>query len=448
MDEKKRKRILIIALIAAFIGLLTYEQYYKKEISMMDYYVDGDNVVIVLDDDGQCSYDGNEWVNTDEMHACVFPYVEKMEELQIKNKYGYIASKENNLEFSIIKGVEITSGDVYLAVGGEERLTYLMDYRGSIDEKVVLSSGNEDIATIDEDNVIHGINVGETTILARFGDKTDSIHVLVTDLITLMPREFNRNKPYLYCNAYTEEENDLLDEILFSRIEKAGYQTRAAVVAAARFLALEFPYKINYFIENGRVNSYVNSFCDGEGRYYHKGLYLDESRRSNIDLSMTLGGPIEWGCPLYEYSKNRYSSNGLDCSGFVSWALLQGGFDPGDLGAGIAKDWPDLTDLGEKLLLSEELKADRLRVGDLLSGPFGAGPLEGGHIAIVAGIDKDGYIYIAEELGYANAWGYYIKKYDKSSLLQSFYYRVDMDEYYAGQDGNLTDFWIDESVTG
>lgn len=28
-------------------------------------------------------------------------------------------------------------------------------------------------------------------------------------------------------------------------------------------------------------------------------------------------------------------SNGLDCSGFVSWVLLNAGYNPGDLGAGV-----------------------------------------------------------------------------------------------------------------
>jgi hypothetical protein len=348
------------------------------------------------------------------------------------------------LELSYVESIKITSGKVYLAVGGQEKLTYETEYKGVIEEDVVLSSGDETIATIDENNVIHGVGLGKTQITATFGDKTDSIDVLVTDLIVVAPKEFDREKPYLECGRYTKEENDLLDEILASRVEKAGWHTRAGVVEAARFLALEFPYRINYFIENGRVASYVGNYADGEGRYYHVGLYLDPSRYDNLDQDMIDSGPGCWGCAIYEYTKGRYSRNGLDCSGFVSWAILNGGFDCKDLGAGIARDWPDLTDLGEKKVLSEELANDNLRVGDLLSGPFGGSVFEGGHIAIVAGIDKDGYIYVAEELGYANAWGYFIEKYDKSSILHSFYYRVDMEKYYTDGDGNLTDFWIEE----
>ena len=76
---------------------------------------------------------------------------------------------------------------------------------------------------------------------------------------------------------YTKEQNDLLDEILKDRINDAGYKTRAGAVEAARFLSLEFPYRIRYFSENGRGNT---NKVEGEGRYYQVGLYLDESRFS------------------------------------------------------------------------------------------------------------------------------------------------------------------------
>ena len=54
---------------------------------------------------------------------------------------------------------------------------------------------------------------------------------------------------------YTKEQIDLLDDILKSEVEKAGPGTRAGVVAAATFLPLEFPYKIPYFYENGRLTN-------------------------------------------------------------------------------------------------------------------------------------------------------------------------------------------------
>ena len=447
-DEKKR--LISIALIAvAAIGLLFYELDYKRPASLIDMHREGERVIVELSDKGSCAF-GKEystdlnWVSADENHACTLDIEDYQTNLYVVNRYNQLSFTKENLDFSHVESITITSGDVYLAVGGKEQLTYETTHKGVVDGKVILKSENEDIATIDENNVIHAVALGTTNIIASYEDLNDSIKVTVTDLIVLAPREFDMQKPFLPCGAYSKEENDLIDEILASRVDKAGRHTRAGVVEAARFLALEFPYRINYFTENGRVDSYVNKYCDGEGRYYHLGLYLDPSRYEGINKNMTVAGPACWGCLLNEYSYDRVRANGLDCSGFVSWAIYNGGFDCRDLGAGIASDWPDLTDLGKKLVLSEELKADRLRVGDLLSGPFGGTVYEGGHIAIVAGIDPDGYIYIAEELGYRDYWGYFIKKYDKQSLLRYFFYRVDMEEYYAGEDGNLTDFWINE----
>ena len=80
-------------------------------------------------------------------------------------------------------------------------------------------------------------------------------------------------------------------------------------------------YTIPYFVENGRYQK--NDFsrpCDGEGRYYHKGLYLSEDKYKTIKDSRA--GPAMWGAPLMERSTNTTRYNGLDCSGFVSWARI------------------------------------------------------------------------------------------------------------------------------
>jgi len=74
---------------------------------------------------------------------------------------------------------------------------------------------------------------------------------------------------------FFKDYNDLLDEILMNRINKVGYKTRAGV-------------KI-----------------DEKGRYYHTGLFLDESRYNNTSMR----------------------KNGFDCSGFISWMILYGILD-------------------------------------------------------------------------------------------------------------------------
>ncbi|HOR01989.1 MAG TPA: hypothetical protein PKZ92_01895 [Candidatus Woesebacteria bacterium] len=101
---------------------------------------------------------------------------------------------------------------------------------------------------------------------------------------------------------------------LMTKVNSAGYRTRAGVVAAAYYLAAEFPYKVPYFFSGG--HSWRSDF-DRDG-----GFVL-ESENSYI---------TEWGCPKTEPSKGEEkppTSNipfGLDCSGFVDWAYLTAGF--------------------------------------------------------------------------------------------------------------------------
>ena len=253
-------------------------------------------------------------------------------------------------------------------------------------------------------------------------------------MIELMPDEYNYDRKFLSCNQYTKEDNDFLDEILKDRINDAGYKTRAGVVAAARFLALEFPYRIGYFSENGRLNGYgAHLYADGEGRYYHQGLYLDESRYDNITTSVR--GPGTWGCNIYSIPSNTYVSNGLDCSGFITWILYNGGFDCGDVGAGLTYTH-DMTDLGEQIWITKSIFENSIKAGDLLSGAGSSG----GHIALVAGFDENNY-YIAESLWRGSGYfGSLIRTYKKEELANYFYWHIDMYEYYS-EDGNYTEYW-------
>ena len=286
------------------------------------------------------------------------------------------------------------------------------------------------------DNVFKGIKVGRTTIKAMVNNQViKEIQVVVTNTIVEMPKEFNSKKMFLGCEQFTYDEAKLLDEILEYRIKEAGYGTRAGAVAAARFLTLEFPYRISYYWESGRLNNTGTHFVDGEGRYYHKGLYLDKTKYKDIIAS--LFGPAMWGCKLMSYENDPPSfvpgvkyPNGLDCSGFVTWSLYNGGFDVGDRGAGESRSKGQLTDLGEFKRLSKELiKSGNIKVGDLFNF--------WGHISILIGEDEDNY-YIAESLNTYK--GVVVKKYAKNKVMNNFKYVVLMDSVYNG-DGNLTNMW-------
>ncbi len=280
--------------------------------------------------------------------------------------------------------------------------------------------------------------VGKTTVTLKNGElQSQEVEMVVTNVIVPMPKEFNNKKKFLGCKVFTKEQSELLDEILQYRIQEAGEGTRAAAVAVARFITLEFPYKISYFYENGRVSGQRDhNFVDGEGRYYHKGLYLHVDKIKDIKAS--LSGPAIWGCnvtnwednPADGYYKGKKMPNGLDCSGFVSWNLLNAGFDPGDYGAGESPYPHQMTDLGKYTKLTNEMiRSNKVKPGDLLNF--------WGHIAIIAGIDDDNY-YVAESLNTFR--GLILKKYPKRTVNKTFKYVVLMDEYYK-EDGNLTNMW-------
>lgn len=334
--------------------------------------------------------------------------------------YDILSYLNNILEF------KFTHDTIYLTIGETKKLDYT--YK-SIDGNIGDFDINSNIISIEED-IITAKEVG-TAIITKGDTK---LNVIVTNLVT--EPKLSDSKEIVPCNRYSEQENILIDDMLEYKVKEAGNGTRAGVVAAARFLTLQFPYKIPYFYENGRVNNTGVNFADGEGRYYHKGLYLNDSKKKDIIASVS--GPCIWGCPLYNWEDDpdygyiwgTKMPNGLDCSGFVSWVLYNGGFDPGDNGAGNSETNDELTDLGEFVPLTRELAmSDKLKAGDLVN--------YWGHIAIIIGIDDDNY-YVAESL--QDFGGAVVNTYKKEKINNTFSYAVLMDSYYK-EDGNYTAYW-------
>lgn len=317
---------------------------------------------------------------------------------------------------------------LYLPVGESYQLDYKLNTNMK-KSKYVLSytSSNDEVVSVDENGLVTCLSDGEARISITVESFEKYIDIVSTSLIQI-PNENNiYNKPLVKCGMYSKEDNDLLDEILEYRINKVGLKTRAGVVAAARFLTLELPYRINYFYENGRLANGV----DGEGRYYHKGLYLNENKYD--DINDVAEGKTIWGCPLFSYEEDTYSDNGLDCSGFVSWVLLNGGFDSGDLGAG-AKDldgysFYNIADKEDNDI--NNIKA--LKAGDLVHNDKA-----NGHIGIVIGIDDD-YIYVAQAIWY-DTRGVVVTKYTYDEFVDDWLEVIYMDSYYE-ENGNYTAMW-------
>lgn len=375
--------------------------------------------------------------------------------LDLDNTYKYNIYLENdkgvktnvyhlNNIINNILSFNFASELLYLAVDSEEATNYYDIVLNNEKIDYNFKSEDESIAKINGNKVI-GVSTGETYI---YSDKIkEKLKVKVTDLIT-KPYAIKDKKELLPCNAFTSSEAKELDDILEYKINNAGYLTRAGAVAAARFLTLEFKYRVPYYYETGRIK-YENSSCnisnintnivDGEGRYYHKGLYLDESKKSLITASKE--GPATWGCKIrnlehkseYGFIPGKLMPNGLDCSGFVTWSLKNAGFEPGDVGAGEDPGRNcQCTDLGEFVALDNDLlNSGKIKAGDLINW--------WGHIAMIIGIDKetDTY-YIAESLSYIG--GVRAMIYTRKELLNTFKYVVLMDKFYQ-KDGNYSIMW-------
>ena len=332
-----------------------------------------------------------------------------------------------------VKSIKFKVDTFYLAIGESEKLNY--DIESSKDDyKLTWSSENEDIVSISDGKIV-GVNLGTSvvTLKSESGKKAE-VSVTVTDLIR--KPELDDKKKFLPCHAYTEEEAHIIDEALRTRVLNKGEGTRAALIETIRFMTWSFKYKVSYFYENGRMHESGVRKADGEGRYYHKGLYLSEDKFKDIKVSHK--GPAIWGCPLTNLQDhNRYKPgakmpNGLDCSGFVTWSLYNSGLDVGDIGAGINDRHKDMSDVGEMHSLTYEYaNSGDYKVGDVIA--------RWGHTALIAGKDSE-YLYIAESLLKGVRIEKVSYKNPNSSLYKYYAYINKMDKEYSKND-DYTDMW-------
>lgn len=356
--------------------------------------------------------------------------------IYLKRGNQIIDKKVNKkIEINKVLSIKPTKEKIYLPIDGEEKIEVELLTLGEIDKTLTYKVEDENIAYI-ENETVYAKKEGNTNIIITSVDGNEAkVELIVTNLI--IKQVINNKKAKLTCQQYTEEEAHLLDEILFDRVNSVGYATRASVVEAARFLTMSLPVKIPYFFENGRLNNHPGRpKADGEGRYYHKGLYLSTDKIEEI--TAIKAGPAIWGCPLMNYQTEagfiagRKYPNGLSCSGFISWVLYNGGFDVGDSGAGdfTYRD-DDLCDLGERVELTYDLMTSgKVKVGDLIG--------RDGHIAIIVGLDENN-IYIAESL----AAGVNVETFERyRGVVDSnlYGYIMLMDSVYK-EDGKLTTMW-------
>ncbi len=372
--------------------------------------------------------DGEEytkWVSVSE-ESCSFEVENGKYNFYVKYKDSIIYSDSLDFKINKIIDLKLSEEKMYVLLGEEKRVEYSIEKIGEPLSSVKMESEDTSVFNV-IDGVIKPVSDGRARLIVTTSNGiSKSAEVIVTSLVK--PSSLENNKVRLTCGRYSTEEAHLIDEVLEYKINEAGYKTRGAVVAAARFLVLNFPYKVTYFGENGRLTGAKKA--DGEGRYYKKGLYLSTDKYN--DILYSISGPAIWGCPLLQVIEEPYEvySNGLDCSGFVTWALFNAGFDVGDIGAGNTYSTNEVYDLG----VHHDLTRDFVYNGD-----YKVGDLIGtdGHAAIIAGLDEE-HIYIAESL--LNGVVIETFRKDSNELYTLYSYINTMDEVYL-EEGNYTDMW-------
>ena len=361
-------------------------------------------------------------------------------QITVEDEYGKAVAEDSFEIKDKVLSVTIDQPEtIYLPIEGTADITASMDVFGNPDTTLTWTSSDDMIASV-EDGHIMARSPGTATITVSSADgASSSVDVISTDLFHLPVYE--SYKQVIPAYAYTTEEAHLLDDALAYTINAAGGEgTRGAVIAAARFLTMQLDYKIPYFFENGRLNPMSGRpYADGEGRYYHKGMFLSTDKYDILDPDGIRWGPAIWGVNLlnweekYYFVPGNYYPNGLDCSGFVSWCLCQGGVIYGDIGAGNYVGYDqELYDKGEHHYLTVDLlRNGDIHVGDLIG--------DDGHIALIAGLDRENeMIYVAESL----SQGVKISPYTYSRCVYCGIYSFvnKMDNEYTGE-GTYTEMW-------
>lgn len=338
--------------------------------------------------------------------------------------FGYLIYQENNINVVSFEAPK----ELVVIVGEEENIDIVVKEEDNKKVDIDFISSDESVFVV-SDNVIKGIKDGKAILKVKLSNgDVKNISVIVTSLIT--KPVINNNKDYIKCGEYSKEESDFLEKILEERINDGGYQTRMGALAAARFLLLEFKNGIRYYNENGRLENHSNiRHIDGEGRFYHKGLYLTTDKYDIISAS-TSDGPKMWGCTLKNINYSKEMENGLNCSGFITWALYNAGYDIKDVGAGdYSYIHNELLDLRPKESISLELlNSGKVKVGDLIGFD--------GHIAMIIGL-LENKVYVGESY----ETGLRVLTFSYDELIKSdFTDIILMDDYYKN-DGNLTNMW-------
>lgn len=188
--------------------------------------------------------------------------------------------------------------------------------------------------------------------------------------------EYANNENTIICGSGSKYNTGL-----YNVVRSAEYKTRKGVVAAALYLSSHINVHIPYFWSGGHFHDY--------GNYYDGGVNF-------------MGVSDKWGCsvkmPNYDSNDSLQESGevypfGMDCSGFVVWAIYNGGYYTGDSNQKLTIPTDSsISSLGEISVRSVSLKNSKgqVQAGDIV--------WKQGHVGLVVEV-SDEYIMVAEEKG-------------------------------------------------
>ena len=227
--------------------------------------------------------------------------------------------------------------------------------------------------------------------------------------------EYANNSNAIQCGTGSQYNSGLMNAV-----RTAGFKTRNGVVAAALYLSSHIDVHIPYFWSGGHHHEY--------GEYYGNS-YADfrDYGDSFIGVSNRWGCSVKMISPGTELQKpgNNYPF-GMDCSGFVNWAILNGGYYTGDKSQAVYVPTGDTVFSKLEGISISSVKASgaqgKIKPGDIA--------FKKGHVGMVVEVHDDKYI-VAEEQGFKTGL-----KISEISYGDRFTDIVLMDNFYSSYKSN------------
>lgn len=192
--------------------------------------------------------------------------------------------------------------------------------------------------------------------------------------------EYANNENTIQCGT-----GEQYNKGLFDAVRTAGYKTREGVVAAAIYLSSHVNVHIPYFWSGGHFHEYKyngESFYDGGEEFIGFSKYWG----CDVRLSVGRGTEKQPAGGIYPF--------GLDCSGFVSWAIYNGGYFNGTDGQKLrfSTDSSMLDKIGGVSVSSVKVSdaKGKIKPGDVA--------YRKGHVGMVLEVHDDYYV-VAQEAG-------------------------------------------------